>query len=172
MRRECDWVAVHSGGGACPLMFWMLHSTLHRPRPRMKEINFSLDEFDSKTVRWTTFVPCIAFPSSYVSEKGWRRNNWQHFLFSSHLMCFDCSWLGSASFNPRRPPPDCGQAEQQCNHPRCEAAAAIWNYWPPACQCNCYRIGVFFVKCSVRCWLFKCLNLGNAVSQSWNDHLC
>lgn len=51
--------------------------------------------------------------------------------------------LGSASFNPRRPPPDCGQAEQQCNHPRCEAAAAIWNYWPPVCQCNCSRIGVF-----------------------------
>lgn len=51
VRRECDWVAVHSGGGACPLMFWMLHSTLHWPRSRMKEINFSLDEFDSKTVR-------------------------------------------------------------------------------------------------------------------------
>lgn len=47
VRRECDWVAVHSGGGACPLMFWMLHSTLHWP----EEINFGLDEFDSKTVR-------------------------------------------------------------------------------------------------------------------------
>lgn len=31
---------------------------------------------------------------------------------------------------------------------------------------------VFFVKCSVCCWLFKCWNFGNAVSQSWNDHLC